>query len=160
MKKLFLSIVLLPLSLSLIALYSGCGDGGPVDDEEDLTGLEITGVVWETLGGGDLLFSITPQIGRFVISVERFDFQEVDKVIYLSSTDPDVHDFVTGVFEKSIDINDYTFIPIPENPLGSWTSITLKYEGDREARIPNIRISDPDMRMLSGFVLEEAGLDY
>lgn len=147
----FLPLRCATVSLIILFIIFGCGgDGEPVSTENNG---DIEEFIWETNGGGDILFSIIRVANEFEISVERYDFQSVDVVIILTNTDLEVYELVQDIFNENINIYDYTFTPTPEVPTGSWTTITLISSDGQELNIENIR-GDDELGILYDFVAE------
>lgn len=144
--------------LFVLFVFSGCGndsDSKNADNNQYPDGY-IETFIWETTGGGDILFSITQVSEGFEISIERFNFQPADLIVTLTpAMNLDVHDFVEDIFNKTINIYDYVIIPIGET--GSWTTITLIFSEDQEREIENIGASDDDLKMLYDFVVFQLG---
>jgi hypothetical protein len=146
MHKFYLKAVVVSL-ICFVALI-GCkssSDDDPVNPEQS----QITSMVWETTGGGDMKFKVEEGSAGYMITVERHDFHAVDIAVPLTSSNPDVLNLVKGIFEGQTDLNDYTFVP--QGQTGTWTSITLIDVDDHETKINNI---DPTgwLKILYDFV--------
>lgn len=136
------------LILFIFCLLSGCyRDKSSGDYPEG----EIETFIWETTGGGDILFSIIQVAEGFEISIERNNFQTVDVIVMLTpAMDTDVYGLVEDIFDKTINMYDFVITPIGET--GTWTTITLMFSGDETREIENIDASDEDLKMLYDFV--------
>ncbi len=96
----------------------------------------IERMVWDTSGGGDIRFTVEPAGDQFEITVNRAGGQAVDFVIPLTETDSGVYEETEGIFDQTIDLNDYAERPWGET--GTWTSITLIFSGNQEMTVHNI----------------------
>lgn len=142
------------LFLFMISILTGCGGGNKsmnADRMDDLDG-DIEMLTWETSGGGEMRFVISRDAGDFMIDVKSYAYQSIDSVIYLKKTDDEVYRLVEDIFNKNIDISDYTFTP--EGVTGSWTTITLTFSDNEERIIKDIRAWGGDLHVLYDFVKE------
>jgi hypothetical protein len=130
----------------------GCGDGGINTENGEYPDGDIEEFIWETNGGGDILFAITRIDDQFEISVNRYSFQVVDVSIMLTDTDLEVFGLVEDIFNKIINIYDYSITP--QGDTGTWTQITLKFTEHQELEIGNIAATDDELKLLYDFVIE------
>lgn len=140
-----MAIFLIPLVLF------GCGHvDGRINTENSVASYDdIMGLIWETRGGGDIRFTVERACKNFRITIERYRFKSIDAVITLTDKDLEVYELVKGIFEKTINIHDYTFFP--QGLTGTWTTITLIFSGNRKVEIEKV---DPfgKLRILYDFV--------
>jgi hypothetical protein len=149
-----------PIQRVIIAIFLisyvlfGCGGGeGDINNENgEYPDGDMEEFVWETNGGGDILFAITRIDNQFEISVERYNFQTVDVGILLTDTDLVVFGLVEDIFNKIINIYDHTFTP--QGDTGTSTQITLKFTGNQELEIKNIAATSDELSPLYDFVIE------
>ena len=112
---------------------------------------EIQSLIWETEGGGNILFGITRDDDRYRIHVTRYQGSETDTEITLSEEDGDTYFLVDDIFEKRRNLCNDTFIPRGET--GTWTTINLFSENDQVV-IKNIEAWG-ELRIIPEFVEQE-----
>ena len=138
--------------ISFILLSCGDSDETINTENKKYPDEDIEEFIWETNGGGDILFSITRVDDQFKLSIERYNFQSVDVVIMLTDKDLEVFGLVKNIFNEIINMYDYTFTP--EGCTGTWTQIILKFTGNQELEIENIKATDAELRILYDFAKE------
>ena len=107
------------------------------DKEEQYFNQEIMKITFNTTGGGDLKFSITPVAGAYQISVERYDFNGSDMKILLSERDnSEVFRLVDKIFTRQTNLHNEVYKP--QGLTGSWTTVTITSETDETSEISNI----------------------
>jgi len=128
--------------LCLGAFLGGCGYYSYGD---------IQSLIWNTSGGGDLVFTITKDDALYQIQVSQYEFKETDLEISLSEEDGDVYFLVDNIFNKKRNLFQDTLAPGGET--GSWTSITLVFE-DLNLTIKNIDLQG-ELKILYEFITEK-----
>ncbi len=119
----------------VVLFFMSCGSAQKGADQEGA----ITSILWETEGGGDIQFEITPAGSAYQIRVTRHAFQEVETILSLPPEEEQVYALVTAVFEKRKDLHDET--SAKTGATGTWTSITVRYAGGSPVTIDNIDAS-------------------
>jgi hypothetical protein len=111
------------------------------DDAEDEAGDdpdgEITQLIWETTGGGQIEFTVTPDGDNYQIHLASYSFRDLPLDLKLKADDGAAYQFVKAIFAKEHDIHDNTFTP--RGATGSWTSITLVGADGSRTKVNNIR---------------------
>ena len=95
-------------------------------------GSEITSLVWETTGGGEIKFTVLPHGSDYRIHVERYSFVDVDKELALTAENADVLKLVEDIFTKKDNLFWAGRIEIPGVATGTWTNITLICANNKE----------------------------
>lgn len=93
-------------------------------------------LVWETEGGGDIMFAIEPAGDDFTIAVQRCNFSGVSQTIEVTAADGAVYGLVRDIFDGTLDVYQYTFTP--SGLTGTWTTITLVCADGTQDVIKNI----------------------
>ena len=119
----------------VVLFFMSCGSAQKGADPQGA----ITSILWETEGGGDIRFEITPAGNAYQIRVTRHAFQEVETILSLPPEEEQVYALVTAVFEKRKDLHDET--SAKTGATGTWTSITVRYAGGSPVTIDTIDAS-------------------
>ena len=119
----------------VVLFFMSCGSAQKGADQEGA----ITSIRWETEGGGNIRFEITPAGNAYQIRVTRHAFQEVETILSLPPEEEEVYALITAIFEKRKDLHDETFAP--SGATGTWTSITVRYAGGSPVTIDTIDAS-------------------
>jgi len=123
--------------LAILAFIAGCADSNQGNIEDRVySESPIIGFVWDTRGGGDMRFAVEREGKHYKISVERYDFHTINRVITLTSEDDEAYRLVGDIFEKRVDLYNYMFVP--KGVTGTWTEITLRRTDLRETAIDRI----------------------
>jgi hypothetical protein len=138
--------------ISFVVLGCGGGEGDINTEDGEYPDGDMEEFIWETSGGGDILFAISHINGQFEISVERYNFQTVDVSIMLTDANLEVFGLVEDIFNKSINIYDYTITP--QGDTGTMTKIALKFSGNQELEIKDIAATNDELSPLYDFVIE------
>jgi len=77
------------------------------------------------------------------------NFHTINRVITLTSEDDEAYRLVEDIFEKRVDLYNYTFVP--KGVTGTWTEITLRRTDRRETVIDRIDAVG-DLNILYQFV--------
>ncbi len=83
----------------------------------------ITSIVFETRGGGDILFDVKKISNQFLVNVNRYNFSDTTMSFYVSSRDIDEYNILQKLFLDPAYIKE--FVNKPLGPTGSWSSIIL-----------------------------------
>jgi hypothetical protein len=86
---------------------------------------------------------------HYKITVERYDFRTVNRIIALADKDNKAYGLVQDIFARSIDLYNYRFVQ--KGLTGTWTEITLIYE-DRHETVINRIDATGDLNILYQFV--------
>ena len=109
----------------------------------------IEGVLFDTNGGGDIQFQISRNENNFIIEVNRYRFSDINEEFTLSSSEYDVFNLISKIFNKELDLYDEVYEATGET--GTWTDATLHYVGEKIVNITNITISG-DLNILYTYV--------
>ena len=123
--------------LAILLFFAGCANNNHGKPEDSVySGSPIIGLVWDTRGGGDMRFAVEREGEDYKITVERYNFHTINRVIALTGGNDEAYRLVDDIFEKRVDLCSYTFIP--KGLTGTWTEITLRHADSRETAIDRI----------------------
>lgn len=101
-------------------------------------------LVWQTEGGGQIHFEVTPPAqpgGVFVLYLASSGFREINKKSFLSQKqDPVLYARLVKIFDGKIDTHPpkkaaKNKSDQPEVPTGTWTSVFLVDENGKKERV-------------------------
>lgn len=123
--------------LAILVFFAGCANSSQSKIEGQVySESPVVGFVWNTQGGGDMRFAVEREGKHYKITVKRYNFHTINKVITLTNKNDEAYRLVNDIFEKRVDL--YKFVSVPKGLTGTWTEITLIYENRREAAIDKI----------------------
>jgi hypothetical protein len=125
------------IHLAILIFFAGCANGNQCKIEDRIySESPIIGFVWNTRGGGDMRFAVEKEGKHYKITVERYNFHTIIRIITLTYKNDEVYRLVDDIFEKRVDLHDYVFVP--KGLTGTWTEITLINKDHRETTIDKI----------------------
>jgi hypothetical protein len=123
--------------LAILIFFAGCVNGNQCKIEDRFySESPIIGFVWNTRGGGDMRFAVEREGKHYKITVERYNFHTIKRVITLTDKNDEAYRLVDDIFEKRVDLYNYVFVP--KGLTGTWTEIILIYKDRRETAIGRI----------------------
>ena len=123
--------------LAILVFFAGCANGNQWKVENRVySESPIIGFVWNTQGGGDMRFAVEREGKHYKITVGRYDFHTINRVITLTCENDKAYNLVDDIFEKRVDL--YNYVSVPKGLTGTWTEITLTYKDRRETAIKSI----------------------
>jgi preprotein translocase subunit SecD len=102
---------------------------------------KIISLKFDTSGGGDIQFKISPANNEYKINITRYQFASVIREINVSkNTNTELHELLNKIFSKEIDIRNEVYEP--GGSTGTWTSVTVNYDTQEAVEIPNIDVNN------------------
>ena len=126
-----------------------------MEDEPSSSPYEIEKLIWSTTGGGQILFTFTPNDNKFEVTVDNYSFRDFETPLTLDLDSDNVKTYavVKSIFTGKRDLQKDTFTP--GGPTGTWTTITLVDAKDKRTEIRNISTSG-DLHEVYVFVANAA----
>jgi len=112
---------------------------GSTDLTNDKT--KIISINFDTTGGGDIQFEISPTNSEYKINVTRYRYTSASAEIIISeSTNTEVHGLLGKLFSKEIDIQDEVYKP--EGQTGTWTTVIVNYDTQESVKLANVSVNN------------------
>tara|TARA_B100000809_G_scaffold263252_2_gene316049 strand:- start:798 stop:1256 length:459 start_codon:yes stop_codon:yes gene_type:complete len=102
---------------------------------------KIISINFNTTGGGDIQFKISPTNSEYKINIIRYRYTSASVEISISeNTNTELHGLLSKIFSKEIDIRDEVYKP--EDPTGTWTTVTVNYDTQEAVKITNVVVNN------------------
>jgi len=122
---------------SILLWLCSCTEESGTEEVQNQSASPIHEFTWETMGGGQVKFRVTPAgEGAFSVHVREHNFKAVGKDLNLTSADGEAYQVVKQIFDGTLDLRQETFTP--RGATGSWTSITVATADGKSVTIKNI----------------------
>jgi hypothetical protein len=139
------------LSLIILTFITSCDHSDKKDDNREYYDSNISSIIFERKGGGDIKYETIPDENGYKIIVTRYEDNFINYEINLSNDYENVFNYVKNIFNKNIDLYDEVYIP--SGLTGTFPSVTLIYETHE-----TVTISCVNLALLGDFVRNKIAL--
>ncbi len=126
------------LLLIVLIFISSCDHSDKNDINRVYYDSDISEIIFERQGGGNISFEVTPVENGYKIVVTQYEFNIVNYEINLTNLNEEVFIYVKNIFNKKIDLYDEVFTTY--GATGTWPSVTLIYETHETVKINNVNL--------------------
>ena len=110
----------------------------------------IISIDFNTLGGGDIQFKISPIKSDYKINVTRYQYTSASVEISISEeTNTELQVLLNSIFSKELDIRNEVYNP--QDQSGSWTTVTISYDTQEDFEVKNV-IVNSRLRVLYDYI--------
>lgn len=146
------SYLLFFLGLGLLASCNILDVKGSTDLTNDKA--KIISIDFNTTGGGDVQFKISPVNSEYKINIIRYRYASASVETGVSeNTNTELYGLLSKIFSEEIDIRDEVYKP--EGQTGTWTTVIVNYDTQEAVKVTNVSVVNR-LRVLYDYIENES----